>query len=230
MSTQTYILHYAPDNASLVVRLALEELGVRYNTCLVDRRQNAQRTPKYRALNPNGLIPVLETPDGPIFETGAILLWLADLHGGLAPAQSDPARGDCLKWMFFLSNTLHSDLRRLFYPQRYFGDREEDQVRMSTLVQTSIRQHLGILNQRWESDRSGIVLDLYLAPMLRWLALYPNGQDKSWFKLSDFEALFDALKALEDRPSVYAAQIAEGLGSTPFTNPTLPCPPEGFAT
>ncbi|BDY15502.1 hypothetical protein Sulfitobl28_14720 [Sulfitobacter pontiacus] len=77
-----YTLHYAPDNASLIIRLALEAQGVAYDTCLVDRAAQGQSAPAYRALNPHGLIPALQTPDGPLFETGAILLWLADRHGG----------------------------------------------------------------------------------------------------------------------------------------------------
>ena len=72
-----YTLHYAPDNASLIIRLALEAQGVAYDTCLVDRAAQGQSAPAYRALNPHGLIPALQTPDGPMFETGAILLWLA---------------------------------------------------------------------------------------------------------------------------------------------------------
>ena len=116
-----YRLHYAPDNASLIVRLALEELGVPYDTVLVDRAARAQRRPAYLALNPNGLIPVLETPVGPIFETGAILLWLADTHGALAPVPNDPPRAAFLKWLFWVSDTLHADLRMLFHPENYTG-------------------------------------------------------------------------------------------------------------
>ncbi|MCB1329029.1 MAG: glutathione S-transferase N-terminal domain-containing protein, partial [Maritimibacter sp.] len=71
-------LHYAPDNASLIIRIALEELGLPYETRLVDRQAEAQKSPAYLALNPQGLIPVLETPEGPIFETAAILLWLGE--------------------------------------------------------------------------------------------------------------------------------------------------------
>ena len=78
-----YVLHYAPDNASLIVRLALEELGVPYRTTLVDRATRQQDSAAFRALNPAGLIPVLETPDGPLSETGAILLWLVERHGAL---------------------------------------------------------------------------------------------------------------------------------------------------
>jgi len=63
----TYVLHYAPDNASMIFRLALEHLGVAYQTALVDRAAGGQNAAAYLALNPNGLIPVLETPQGPIF-------------------------------------------------------------------------------------------------------------------------------------------------------------------
>ena len=106
----TYVLHFAPDNASLIVRLALDHAGLPYQTRLVDRAARAQETAAYRALNPNGLIPTLETPHGVLFETGAILLWLADTHGGLGPAPDDPGRGNWLKWLFFVANTVHPAL------------------------------------------------------------------------------------------------------------------------
>jgi len=75
---QPYRLHYAPDNASLIIRLALDEIGAPYEAVLVDRQAEAQKAPAYLAMNPAGLIPVLETPQGPMFETGAILLWLGE--------------------------------------------------------------------------------------------------------------------------------------------------------
>ena len=67
----TYVLHYAPDNASLIIRMALDHRGLPYRTQLVDRASQEQSSAAYRALNPNGLIPTLETPQGPLFETGA---------------------------------------------------------------------------------------------------------------------------------------------------------------
>lgn len=53
-----FTLHYAPDNASLIVRRVLEELGLPYRAALVDRRSVQQKSPAYLALNPQGLIPV----------------------------------------------------------------------------------------------------------------------------------------------------------------------------
>lgn len=229
MDHRPYILHYAPDNASLVVRLALEELALPFQTHLVDRRQAAQRAPAHLALNPAGLIPALETPDGPLFETGAILLWLADRHGRLAPAPDSPDRGDLLKWLFYLSNTLHPALRRLFYPTAHTDDNPSHQTSLRAKARESILTHVQILNSHWRPTAEPTVLDLYVAPMLRWVQLYPQDSDRSWFDLSAFPALHHVASRLESRDSTKAAQVAEGLGPTPFTAPQAPNPPEGSA-
>ena len=216
-----YRLHYAPDNASLIVRLALEELGVPYDTVLVDRAARAQRRPAYLALN-----PVLETPVGPIFETGAILLWLADTHGALAPVPNDPPRAAFLKWLFWVSDTLHADLRILFYPENYTGPDAGAQAALRAGIRARLRSHLALLDAvaaeapRWLSADRPSVLGLYSACLMRWMALYPKGEDRSWFRLA----------ALERRASTRAAQAAEGLGATPFTAPSYATPPEGSAT
>ncbi|MFK7764696.1 MAG: glutathione S-transferase family protein [Roseobacter sp.] len=229
MVADRYILHYAPDNASLVIRLALEELTVPYDTCLVDRSVAAQRGAVYLALNPNGLIPVLETKDGPIFETAAILLWLADRHGGLAPPIESPARADCLKWLFFMSNTLHPALRRRFNPSSYIGDDVAAQAEFNHINKRQIDSHLRVLNDAYAAQNPPLILSLYLGPMVRWLALYPCDTDKSWFDLAHYPALKDIATMLEDRPSTQAAILAEGLGDCPFTAPQPPNPPEGVA-
>lgn len=229
MKAAPYTLHYAPDNASLVIRLALEELGVPYRTQLVDRRIQAQRAPAHLALNPNGLIPVLETQHGAMFETGAILLWLTDTHGALAPPPHSPARADMLKWLFYLSNTLHPALRMLFYPSIYVGEKAAHQQQLRTQTRTNILRHLTLLDAHWQPQTTPSLLDLYLAPMLRWLQLYPQQSNRDWFDLASFPALHHMITHLETRASTRAAQIAEGLGPTPFTAPHAPNPPEGSA-
>jgi glutathione S-transferase len=228
----TYRLHYAPDNASLAVRLALLELGQPFRTVLVDRRTGAQRSPAFLALNPMGQIPVLETPDGVMHETGAILLWLADRHGGLAPAPDDPARALVLTWHFWLANTLHQQLRALFYPDRHVQPGQVEAF--SRMTRAAIVANLDILSARlptladWLGAERASILDCYLCPMLRWLALYPV-DTAGWFSLSRWPGLLTLARAMEARPSALAAALAEGLGPTPFSRPVLPMPPEGSA-
>ena len=234
--THVLRLHYAPDNASLIIRITLEELGVPYDCVLVDRANSAQRAPDYLALNPNGLIPTLETPDGPIFETGAILLWLADRHAALAPAPDTPDRAGFLKWLFFVANTLHPALRMLFYPEKYVGPDAAAQDTLGSINRAALAGHLHKLDAaasdipRWLGADQPSILDIYVAACLRWMALYPVAADKSWFDLTAYPALYQLAISLESRASVRAAQAAEGLGPTPFTAPHYATPPEGSAT
>ncbi|WP_371224921.1 glutathione S-transferase family protein [Roseovarius sp. 2305UL8-3] len=231
----TYRLHYAPDNASLILRLALEQMGQPYETVLVDRRTNAHKSPGYMALNPNGFIPVLETPDGPMFETAAILLWLTDRHGQLAPAPDSPARAAFLKWLFCVSNTIHVALRMTFYPEQYVGANAKDQTQLRLHMRGPILRHFDNLEDLagqghdWFAAPVPAALDFYVACMMRWLALYPSC-DQDWFDISRWPQLHDMLGRLEDCPSVSAAIYAEGLGPNPFTAPIHPTPPEGSAT
>lgn len=226
------ILHYAPDNASLILRLALEEAGLRYKTQLVDRAVRAQKTPAYLALNPTGLIPTLETPDGPMAETGACLLWLSDScpDAGLAPKIGDPARGLFLRWLFFLSNTFHADLNRIFYPDRVVPP--EAVAAHHTLVTNRLKGHLRILDDACSANPSLFsppsALALYLGPLLRWSALYPR-DGRSWLEIDTYPKLRDVILALETRASVEVAIKAEGLGANPFSSPEHPQPPEGSA-
>lgn len=222
----TFVLHYAPDNASLCVRLALHELDLRFETRLVDRSVRAQDSAAYRRLNPHGLIPALATPEGPVFETAAILLWLADREGQMMPSPRDPDRGRALSWLFWLSNTLHPALRVLFYPEQHVAP--EGIAALSAATRGRIAEMLDRL-ERSDAPIGGAeptILDCYLCPMLRWPALYPPGEG-GWFDLSRWPRLHAVAAAMEGRASTRAAMLAEGLGPTPFTAPRLPDPPEG---
>jgi glutathione S-transferase len=228
-----YLLHYAPDNASLIIRLALEELGLPYRTALVDRSQHAQDSAAYRAVNPTGLIPALQTGTVTLFETGAILLWLSEAHGGLAPQPNTPDRADFLKWLFFVANTLHADIRLHFYPDRFAGACAPPEFRAAT--EARIHTHLSLLetlasqSPAYFTLTAPSVLSLYVCTLSRWLALYPADRHGR-FSLAAFPNLHAHAVALQSRPAARSAALAEGLGDTIFTNPQYAQPPEGSAT
>ncbi|WP_050931643.1 glutathione S-transferase family protein [Aestuariivita boseongensis] len=239
MSTP-YVLHYAPDNASLIVRLVLEELRLPYKTRLVDRAAREQEGDAFRQINPAGLIPALETPHGVMFETAAIVLWLADTQGRMAPAPDAPERAAFLSHLFFASNTLHAQLRMIYYPEKYVGPDPEAQAQLRHRLQQpsaqvmTLRNALALMDE-WAMARGDdpvvepTVLDYYLAAVIRWCGLYPEGHT-DWFDLNEYPALLTLGEDLEIRPAVHAAIKAEGLGPAPFTNPRYPQPPEGSAT
>ncbi|EBA12733.1 glutathione S-transferase family protein [Roseobacter sp. CCS2] len=226
--TKDLRLYYAPDNASLCVRLALEELGLPYDTTLVDRSVKAQKSDAYLALNPNGLIPVLDTPHGPLFETAAILLWLAETQGRLMPQIGTPARMHAVQWMVWLANTLHPSLQIMFYPAQYADGDPDPTHHMATRRVTA---HLDVLSAAqtadWLDSGEPSVHACYLAPMLRWAALYGGGDQ--WFDLTRWPRLHEFAKRFEARDSACKAASAEGLGETPFSNPSACHPPEGSA-
>jgi glutathione S-transferase len=226
--SQILRLHYAPDNASLCVRLALEEMAVPYQTVLVDRAAQAQKSPAYLALNPNGLIPVLETPHGPVFETAAILMWLAETHDKLMPRVGSPARMHALQWMLWLANTLHPTLRMTFYPSQYTTG---DSSAVLSMAQQRLRAQLDLLaatqTTPWLDSEAGSLHACYLAPILRWAALYGGGED--WFDLENWPRLAAFAKRMDARESTIRAALAEGLGPTPFSRPAPCTPPEGSA-
>ncbi|MCU0801559.1 MAG: glutathione S-transferase family protein [Rhodobacteraceae bacterium] len=225
-----YTLHYAPDNASLVIRLVMEQARIPYTTTLINRAVREQDSPTYLALNPVGLIPTLVTPHGPVSETGAILLWLADTHA-LAPGAHDPARLPFLKWLFFIANTAHPDMRQLFYPHRFVDS--EGRASHFALTIARINANFALLDQAAQDNPrlfapDGLLLP-YVAALQRWAHLYPATGPR-WFRLSDTPILARLAKVLEATPAAQRSALAEGLGPTPFTAPALPFPPEGSAT
>lgn len=215
------VLHHAPDNASLVVRMALLATNEPFRTVPVDR-PGALDTAGFRALNPAGRIPALEAPDGPMFETGAILLWLADRHpgAGLAPPAGHPDRGRFLSWLFFLSNTPHADLRHLFYPDRHAPP--EGQAGHRALTIARMRAHFRLLDDA-ARDRPALfalpsALTLYVCTLLRWSVLYPEAQ-QPWCDPGAFPSLHALARALDIHPAGAEAARHDGLGATPFSAP-----------
>jgi glutathione S-transferase len=222
-----YTLHYAPDNASLIVRLVLDGAGIPYRTALVDRRTRQQDGQAYRALNPAGLVPTLETPWGPISETGAILLWLTDTHH-LGPAPDHPDRPFFLKWLFFLSNTAHADLRMIFYPHQYAP--ADGHAALREIISARMLRHFGLIDaaaaQSPHLFAPAKPLGVYAVTLTRWSVLYPDPGPR-WFDLAAFPALAALAHGQETRVETPVIARAEGLGSHPFTRPEQPNPPEG---
>jgi len=229
-----YVLHYAPDNASLIVRLALLEMELPFETRLVDRAADQHNSADYRKVAPTGLIPALETGAGEaLFETGAILLHLAETSGKLFPQIGDADRPQALKWLFFIANSTHADCRPLFYAARFSGESPAPAAFQSA-VRARLTAHLDLLERAaqqhpalfWKAGPS--ILTLYLVVICRWLQLYPKDGPR-WFGWADWPALQALAQQCQDRPSAQAATSAEGLGTTIFTNAQHPHPPEGSA-
>jgi GST-like protein len=95
--------YFAPAPNPLKVALLLEELGLPYEVVPVDTRKGEQFTPAFKALNPNSKTPALEDGDAKVFDSNAILLYLAEKTGRFLPANTPAARGELFSWLMFVA-------------------------------------------------------------------------------------------------------------------------------
>ncbi|TMJ12443.1 MAG: glutathione S-transferase [Alphaproteobacteria bacterium] len=136
------------------VSIMLEELGLPYEPHLVDIGKNESWSEEFLSLNPNGKIPAIIDPDGPggapfaLFESGAILLYLADKTGRFIPA--DPARRwETIQWVFFQMAAIGPMFGQVGYFNRFAGKAIEDKRPLQRYVDESKRL-LGVLDGRLE--------------------------------------------------------------------------------
>lgn len=212
-----YVLYSYPDCASHVVRTVLEELGASYRDENVAMNEGAHKSEEFLRLNPRGMVPVLadEEAGAVLSETGAILCYLAEKAGDLIPASNDhPARATFLRWVFFLSNTLHADAQLQYYTERYVGEDLAEEIRPK--IHDRIRSHLNLLDATIEenggpwllgSDLS--VCDFYLGGCVRWALIAPRHAPLEPEAVTRLLVLNDMLTRLEARESVRRAFDAE---------------------
>ncbi|GGB31043.1 glutathione S-transferase [Tistrella bauzanensis] len=124
-------LYSLPTPNGVKVSIMLEETGLAYEPHLIDIGQNETWTPPFLSLNPNGKIPAIIDPDGPggaplgLFESGAILLYLAEKTGRFLPA--DPAaRWQCVQWVMFQMAAIGPIFGQLGYFHKFAGREIED--------------------------------------------------------------------------------------------------------
>ena len=86
------------------VALFLEETGTPYEPIPIDTRKGEQHKPEFLAINPNAKLPAIVDGDVTVFDSSAILLYLAEKTGKFLPAKTDKARAELLSWMFFVSS------------------------------------------------------------------------------------------------------------------------------
>jgi glutathione S-transferase len=221
----TLTLYHIPDWASTIIRLALEELGQPYELRLMDFDAGDFDAPAFRAVNPAGRIPALLTPDGPMFETAAILLWLIDWHGHIGPRATDPGRAAFLTWLLYTANTVHPTIMALIHPDRPAGP--EAAAEAGRLALEDLHMQVGLLNDliaarapTWLSANGPSALADYLGILFRW-AIYLPENPGTRFDLGPYPALQAVLAAQEARPTAQRVATLDALGPTPYTSPSL---------
>eukprot|EP00879_Flechtneria_rotunda_P001350 GHRR01001500.1.p1 GENE.GHRR01001500.1~~GHRR01001500.1.p1 ORF type:complete len:249 (+),score=64.79 GHRR01001500.1:166-912(+) len=162
MSNKIQLYSLATPNGQKI-GVALEELGLPYDTHVVDIRKGDQSTADYKKVNPNAKIPAIIDPDGPggkpltLFESGAILLYLAEKAGKLLPA--DPAaRYETIAWLMWQMAGVGPMFGQFNHFTRYAP--EEIPYAVDRYTKESKRL-LGVLESRLADGRQYIMGDEY---------------------------------------------------------------------
>jgi glutathione S-transferase len=209
-----YALYYYPGNASLLPHMILREVGAAFELRLVDRNQNAQRSPEYLQLNPNGRIPVLIDGDLVLYETAAIALHLCDRHpeAGLAPPLGTSERARFYKWLVHLTNTPQAEYRAWFYPFEHTTERQESvgvkQAAGARLEGMFDRIATQLAGRQWLLESGFTAADLFLLMLTRWGRGLPRPP-------RDVPVLAAHAARVLARPAVQATFAAEGIAA-PF--------------
>lgn len=191
------------------VSILLEELGLPYEAHLVDIGKDETWTPEFLSLNPNGKIPAIIDPHGPggkplpLFESGAILVYLAEKTGRFLPA--DPAaRYETLQWVFFQMAAIGPMFGQLGFFHRFAGREYEDKRPRDRYVAESKRL-LGVLEGRlegrdWIMGADYTIADIAILGWVRNLIGFYEAGDLVGF--SDFPRVGAWLKRGLARPAV----------------------------
>jgi GST-like protein len=168
-------LYSLPTPNGVKVSIALEEMGLAYEPHLVDIANNESSSSAFLSLNPNGKIPAILDPDGPdgqplaLFESGAILLYLADKTGKLIPL-SAARRYETIQWVFFQMAFIGPMFGQLGYFHKFAGRALADKRPLERYRNESKRL-LGVLDRRL-ADGPWIMGDAYTIAdisMLGWV-------------------------------------------------------------
>jgi GSH-dependent disulfide-bond oxidoreductase len=169
-------LYSLPTPNGVKVSIALEELGLPYEPHLVSFDTNDQLTPEFRSLNPYGKIPAIIDPYGPggkalaLFETGAILIYLAEKSGRLMPRE--PAgRYETIQWLVFQVAGLGPMFGQVGFFHKFAGKDFEDKRPRDRYVNESKRA-LGVVNERlatraWMMGDEYTIADIAIFPWVR---------------------------------------------------------------
>ena len=169
-------LYSLPTPNGVKVSIMLEEIGLPYEPHLVDFAKSDQTTPEFLSLNPNGKIPAIIDPDGPggkpfgLFESGAILQYLAEKTGKLLPI--DPARRyETIQWVYFQMAAVGPMFGQVGYFYKFAG-KEIDDKRPLERYRNETMRLLGVLEARleprqWMMDDEYTIADISLLGWVR---------------------------------------------------------------
>ena len=175
-----------PTPNGVKVGIMLEETGLAYEPHRIDITANESHDPAFLSLNPNGKIPAIYDPDGPgdrplaLFESGAILIYLADKTGKFLPA--DPGtRYETIQWLMWQMGGVGPMFGQVGFFNKFAGKAYEDKRPLQRYANESARL-LGVLDQRlagrdWVMGADYTIADISLLGWVRNLITFYDARE-----------------------------------------------------
>jgi GST-like protein len=200
--------YYHPSPNPAKVALFLEEAGLQYELVPVDTRKGEQHDPSYLLINPNGKTPALVDGDAVIFDSNAILLYLAEKTGKFLPAKKPEARGQMYSWLMFVASGIGPYSGQAVHFKHYAPEPKAYAVNRYDF---EAWRHWSIVDAQLAKHRYMLGDEYTLVDMAVWgwarAVPFVLGPD-AWEKLPNVKRLLDEINA---RP---AAARAEALKSS----------------
>jgi GSH-dependent disulfide-bond oxidoreductase len=207
-------LYSLPTPNGVKVSILLEETGLPYEVHLVDFGKHDQLTPAFLSLSPNNKIPAILDPNGPggqplaLFESGAILVYLAGKTGQLMP-KDDAGRYETLQWLMFQMGGIGPMFGQVGFFHKFAGKDFEDKRPRDRYV-AEARRLLAVLDTRldgreWIMGEQYTIADIASFPWIRNLVGFYGAGELVGFE--DFRNVARVLAAFVARPAV-----VRGLG------------------
>jgi len=202
-------LYSLPTPNGVKVSILLEETGLPYEPHLVNFETGDQTSAEFLSLNPNNKIPAIIDPNGPdgkplaLFESGAILIYLAEKSGQLLPADA-AGRYEAIQWLMFQMGGIGPMFGQLGFFHKFAGKDYEDKRPRDRYVAES-RRLLGVLNghlatRQWLVGDQYTIADIATFPWVRNLVGFYQAGDL--VGIADFPHVTRALEAFVARPAV----------------------------
>ncbi len=201
-------LYSFPTPNGVKASIALEEMGIPYEAHLVTLSDVDVKSAEFLSLNPNNKIPAIIDPNGPdgapigLFESGAILIYLADKSGKLI-GNNATERAHVIQWLMFQMGGLGPMLGQLGFFYKFTGSSWEDKRPQQRYIDEAKRLlavlDLELAGKDWIAGSDFSIADIAIAPWLRSLDFYGAKEVLGW---DDHTNLVDYVARFEARPAV----------------------------
>jgi glutathione S-transferase len=210
-----YKLYWDPGSANMAPHAVLEEIGCPYELVLVDLTKGEHKRPDYLKLNPNARVPTLVDGDRVMYESAAIVIYLAEKHPAarLMPQPGTPGRMRFLQWLMYLTNTVQDSLTLYYHPDNYFAD-EAMRSALKAAAEHRLEQQWAVLDAALAADGPYLAgaefsaADLYLHMTARWSRNCAR-------PAASFPHVRKLVELVKVRPAVQRMMAQEGL-TEPF--------------